>query len=71
MEALTAATSTSVLAVGSIAIQRAENSRKLHDFWDLVEDAPQEVRTMVQDLRFSKGFSTTYEIANALMDRMR
>ncbi len=49
MEGLAAVASS--FAVASIAIQLAENIKKLHSFWDLVQDAPQEVKSIVQDLR--------------------
>lgn len=39
------------LAAASITIQLADIIRKLYGFWESVEDAPNEVRTIVQDLK--------------------
>ncbi|KAI9719084.1 MAG: hypothetical protein M1812_003714 [Candelaria pacifica] len=39
------------IAVASLAIQLAENVKKLYEFWQSVKDAPDDVRTCVGDLR--------------------
>ena len=40
----------SVIAVISIAIQLQDSLKKLHDFWQSVQDAPQDIQTIVNDL---------------------
>ncbi|KAI4209388.1 MAG: hypothetical protein LQ351_007678 [Letrouitia transgressa] len=49
MEGLSAAASG--LAVASMAIQLADNVKKLHDFWDSIKDAPETVRAITNDLQ--------------------
>jgi hypothetical protein len=48
MEVLAGASST--FAVLSLAIQLAENIKKLHCFWSSVQDAPLEIRGILKDL---------------------
>ena len=48
MDGLSAAAS--VIAVGSLAIQLADNVKKLRDFWCSVKDAPDDVRAIAGDL---------------------
>ncbi|CAG8960171.1 hypothetical protein HYFRA_00010650 [Hymenoscyphus fraxineus] len=40
-----------VIAVASIAIQLAEGIKKLCDFWESIKDAPEDIATLVQELR--------------------
>ena len=40
----------SVIAVSSLALQLAENARKLFDFWDSLQNAPEEIRDIKSDL---------------------
>lgn len=41
----------SVIAVASIAIQLADSIKKLCDFWESIKDAPEEIATLVQELK--------------------
>lgn len=49
MEGLAAASS--VIAVVSIAVQLADSIQKLCDFWESVQDAPEEIRGVIDDLK--------------------
>lgn len=49
MEAISAAASG--IAVASIAIQLADSMKKLVDFWESVQDAPNNIRSVLDDLR--------------------
>ncbi len=51
----------SVIAVVSFAIQLAESTKKLYDFWKSVDDAPDSVREIVADLKLLS--TTLTEIA--------
>lgn len=39
-----------MLAVVSIAVQLAENAKKIYDFWNSVKDAPASVRAVTEDV---------------------
>jgi hypothetical protein len=41
----------SVIAVVSLAIQLAESTKKLYDFWKLVDEAPDSIQRIVADLK--------------------
>lgn len=49
MEGLAAAAS--VVGVASLALQLADSVKKLHDFWDSVKKAPEDVRSITSDLQ--------------------
>lgn len=49
MEGLAGAAS--IIAVASIAIQLADSIKKLCDFWEAIKDAPDEITTLVQELK--------------------
>ena len=49
MEGLAAAAS--VVGVASLALQLAGSVKKLHDFWDSVKEAPEDVRSITSDLQ--------------------
>lgn len=48
MEGLSAAAS--AIAVASLAIQLAENVKKLCDFWNSIKEAPEDIRAISTDL---------------------
>ena len=50
MEGLSAAAS--VVAVTSLAFQLAHSTKKLFDFWESIQDAPEDVRKVKTDLKF-------------------
>ena len=39
------------IAVASIAIQLADSIKKLYEFWESVQDAPNDIRAVVKELR--------------------
>ena len=41
----------SILAVVSLAIQLADSVKKIYEFWESVQDAPEAIRQMTSDLR--------------------
>ena len=45
----------SVISVVSLAIQLADGMEKLYEFCESVQDAPEYVRTMIQELRMLHG----------------
>ncbi|KAI9877747.1 MAG: hypothetical protein M1830_002943 [Pleopsidium flavum] len=49
MDGLSAAAS--CIAVGSLSIQLAENTKRLYDFWSSVQDAPKEIQAIIRDLK--------------------
>ena len=50
MDGLSAAAS--VMAVGSLAVQLAESCKKMFDFWDSVQSAPEEINDIKSELKF-------------------
>ncbi|KAI9876025.1 MAG: hypothetical protein M1830_007522 [Pleopsidium flavum] len=77
MDGLSAAAS--CIAVGSLSIQLAENTKRLYDFWSSVQDAPKEIQAILRDLKIllsvlqniqveeqTHGPSTSSVINNAL-----
>ena len=50
MDGLSAAAS--VIAVTSLAFQLAHSTNKLFDFWESIQDAPEDVRNIKSDLEF-------------------
>lgn len=49
MDGLSAAAS--AIAVVSLAVQIAESLRELCDFWDSIQEAPEDIRAILNDLR--------------------
>ena len=49
MDGLSAAAS--VFAVSSLAIQLADSIRKLHEFWQSISEAPEDIRCVTTDLK--------------------
>lgn len=41
----------SIIAVVSLAVQLAENAKKLYDFWQSVGEAPASIRTIATELK--------------------
>jgi hypothetical protein len=41
----------SVIAVVSLAIQLAENAKKLYEFWHSIDEAPQSIREIAAELK--------------------
>jgi hypothetical protein len=41
----------SILAVVSLAIQLADSVKKIYEFWESVQDAPETIRQITSDLR--------------------
>ena len=40
-----------VIAVASVAIQLADSVRQIYEFWESVQDAPENIRHIASDLR--------------------
>ena len=50
MDGLSAAAS--VIAVSSLAFQLAENTKRMFDFWNSIQDAPEEINEIKMELEF-------------------